>query len=230
MPGQILVVDDDEQQRRVLTLLLEKEGFRVVTADRGDRAFTLAAQSPPDLVISDVAMPVEGGVSLCHRLRHDRRTARVPVLLMSGQHKDADDQAAGIEKGADDYLLKPITPRLLRAKVAAVLRRYEAPKELKDVLRLNGLLLDVAARTVEVKGQPVALTRKEFDLLTLFLRKARHVLRPTYLLEAVWGYDPADYNDTATVQVHISNLRKKLGASFAKKLVSLPGVGYRFDA
>jgi DNA-binding response OmpR family regulator len=226
---RILVVDDEADNRRVYGFLLEKEGYAVKTASSGAEALAAALESPPDLIISDVTMPGDDGLQLLKKIKADKSTAGVPFILMSGVRKDPDEQAEGIEKGADDYLPKPVPPSLLRAKVAAVLRRYEAPRELVDTLKTNGLTLDVAARVVKVGGKRVALTRKEFDLLTTLMRRRGRVLSIPYLLETVWGYDPADYSDPHTVGVHVSTLRKKIGKTIGERIVSVPGLGYRFD-
>ncbi|UPT75664.1 MAG: response regulator transcription factor [Elusimicrobiota bacterium] len=223
-------MDDEADNRRVYGDVLEAEGYAVKRASNGKEAFEAALESAPDLVLSDVSMPGGDGLTLLAKLRADKRTARVPVVLMSGVHRGAEDQADGLDRGADDYLPKPVTPALIRAKIAAVLRRYGAPEELGEQLKAQGLVIDVAARTVKVGGKRVALTRKEFDLLTTFLRKPGRVLSAPYLLETVWGYDPADYSDPHTIGVHVSTLRRKIGAKIAERIVAVPGLGYRFDA
>lgn len=228
--GSILLVDDEADNRRVYGASLESAGYTVRKASGGEEAFAAALESPPDLVLSDVSMPDGDGLSLLARLRADKRTARVPVVLMSGIHKGTEDQADGLDKGADDYLPKPVSPLLMRAKIEAVLRRYGAPKELHTKLKAQGLVIDVSARTVLVAGKRVALTRKEFDLLTTFLRKSGRVLSAPFLLETVWGYDPADYSDPHTIGVHVSTLRKKIGAEIGARIVAVPGLGYRFEA
>jgi two-component system response regulator MtrA len=228
--ARILIVDDDADNRRIYGDLLASDGYSVRRASSGDEAYALAVESPPDLVLSDVTMPDGDGLSLLARLRSKKKTARVPVILMSGVRRDADEQAEGLEQGADDYLPKPVPPSLLRAKIAAVLRRYDTEEDLGDVLKSHGLTLDVLARTATFAGKRVSLTRKEFDLLTTLLRKPGRVLSIPFLLETVWGYDPADYSDPHTVGVHVSTLRKKIGAKIGAKIVALPGLGYRFDA
>ncbi len=225
----ILVVDDGSDNRKIYCDLLEQAGYSVRSAPSADKALSAAQAAPPDLILSDVAMPGGGGLELVARLRSDPRTARVPVILMSGVHTDADEQAEGLEQGADDYLAKPVPPQLLRAKVAAVLRRYSAPKELDTRLKAEGLTLDVAARTVTVRGRRVALTRKEFDLLTALLRRQGEALTIAYLLETVWGYDPETYSDPHTVAAHVWTLKRKIGEKLAARIVAVPGVGYRFD-
>ena len=222
-------MDDEADNRRVYGDLLAAEGYAVRRAASAAAAFALAVESPPDLVLSDVSMPGEDGLSLLSRLRAEKKTANVPMILMSGVRTGMNDQAEGLDHGADDYLPKPVPLTLLRAKISAVLRRYGAADELGDVLKAQGLSLDVSSRVVAVGGKKVSLTRKEFDLLTTFLRKPARVLSIPFLLETVWGYDPADYSDPHTVGVHVSTLRKKIGAKIGARIVALPGLGYRFD-
>ena len=228
--GRILLVDDDADLRRVYGDVLAGEGYEVQRVAGGRAAFAAAAAALPDLVLSDVSMPGGGGLALLEKLRAEPATARVPVILMSGVRKDAEAQADGLEQGADDYLPKPVAPPLMLAKVAAVLRRYAAPRELGERLKAHGLVLDVLARTVTVAGKRVRLTRKEFDLLTALLRKAGTVLTVPFLLETVWGYDPADYSDPHTIGVHVSTLRRKIGSRIGARIVAVPGLGYRFEA
>lgn len=228
--GRILLVDDNADMRRAYGDVLAEEGYEVKRVSGGREAFSAAVADLPDLVLSDVSMPGGGGLSLLAKLRADKATARVPVVLISGVHKGSADQADGLEQGADDYLPKPVAPALMLAKVAAVLRRYAAPEELGDRLKAHGLVLDVLARTATVSGKRVRLTRKEFDLLTVLLRKAGTVVSIPFLLETVWGYDPADYSDPHTVGVHVSTLRRKIGARIGARIVAVPGVGYRFEA
>ena len=227
---KVLVVDDEPDMLTTYRSLLEGAGFSVFCAGSAQEAVSAAAESRPDIILSDVSMPDTDGKALVARHKADRSTAAVPVVLMSGAYKEEADQAEGLEAGADDYLPKPASPRLLAARLRAVLRRYSAPGELGETLGNHGLVLDVASRIVTRGGERVPLTRKEFDLLTTFLRRPGHVLNVNHLLETVWGYDPAEYNDPRTVAVHISSLRKKLGAGFGGRLVAVPGLGYRFDA
>ncbi|MDE2040497.1 MAG: response regulator transcription factor [Elusimicrobia bacterium] len=226
---KILLVDDDKDNRIVLRQRLENDGFSVIEAAGADEAFLAAVDSAPDLILSDVAMPGGDGLSLCRRLRRDRRTSRLPIIMISGVHNREDDQLSGLEEGADDYLPKSYSPRLLAAKIRGLMSRFAAPEELSETLREAGIALDVHARTVSQNGKRVALTRKEFDLLTIFLRKPGQVLSNNFLLETVWNYDPADYNDPRTIQVHVSSLRRKLSDPLSSRLVSVPGLGYRLE-
>ncbi|TBR22106.1 response regulator transcription factor [bacterium] len=226
---KVLLVDDEPDMLTAYKGLLEGSGFSVVCAGSVREAVAAARDSAPDLVLSDVAMPEAGGKALTAALRGDPATKAIPIVLMSGAYKEEEDVAEGLEAGADDYLPKPASPRLLVARLRAVLRRASAPAELSEALKTEGIELDVAARIVTQEGKKVPLTRKEFDLLTTFLRRPGRVLNVAYLLETVWGYDPAEYNDPRTVTVHVSSLRQKLGKKFGTRLASVPSLGYRFD-
>lgn len=230
MSPKILLVDDEADSRALLKEILENGDFHVTAVSRGEDAVSAAADQRPDLVLSDVVMPNMSGLALCRRLKSDRRTASVPVVLMSAMRRGELEQAEGLEIGADDYLVKPVDPRLLIARIRAVLRRRpEAPAAPEGPLRAGALIVDPAARVATAAGRALPLTRKEFDLLALLLEKRGRVLGAPYLLETVWGYDTAVYKDPHTVEVHVSSLRRKLGPRLAKRIVTVPGVGYRFD-
>ncbi len=167
MRFKVLVVDDNADNRELIKGWLELDDHVVLLAKDGNEAFQVALDSGPDLVLSDVMMPVDDGLTLCRKLKGDARTAATPVVLMSGARLKEEEQVEGIERGADDYLLRPFSPRLLRAKVQAVLRRYAAPADLHEVLSGSGLELDVQALVVTLKGARGCLHRKELDPLPL---------------------------------------------------------------
>ncbi|MBI5623909.1 MAG: response regulator transcription factor [Elusimicrobia bacterium] len=227
---KILTVDDDAECLSMLRVCLSRAGHTVLAARSAREALLAAVDSGPDLVISDVQMAGDDGFELSRRLKAGPATARIPIILLSGASKDVRDQLEGFGLGVDDYLIKPFEPALLLAKVHAVLRRYAVAEELRDVVKSRGVELDVQARTVSCSGSPVALSRKEFDLLITLIRKRGHVLSPSFLLESVWSQDLAEYNDPRTVKVHISSLRKKLPPAVARRIMTVPGSGYRFDA
>ncbi len=226
---KILIVDDEEDFRHMLRVFFQQAGHAVIEAASGREALLAAVDSQPDIIVCDVQMPGMDGFDLCRRLRKDHRTATVPIVLMSGTSKEQQDQLDGFAQGADDYVLKPFEPILLLAKIEAVLRRYATARELGEVLKTSGVVLNVQSRTVACGGHEVNLTRKEFDLLTLLLRKRGRVLSSQFLLESVWGYDLAEYNDPHTVTVHLSSLRQKLGPRLGHRIVTVPGSGYRFE-
>lgn len=230
LPPRILVADDVESMRRGVERLLRREGFDVILAANGSDALLAASESRPDLVLTDAMMPGLTGQELCRVLKRRPETRHIPVIIMSGEMFEEKDVVAGLDGGADDYIPKPFSPKVLLARVKAVLRRYRDDEDTRAVLRRCGIELDPEARTVRVGGRLVDLARKEFDLLAVFLSQPGRVAKPGFLLEAVWGYDLADYNDPHTVETHVSRLRSKLGKDFAKRLVSVRGIGYRLDA
>lgn len=229
MGAKILIVDDDEAIRTLLKRYLSSNGYGVVHTDNGSEGLILLRESLPDLVLLDAEMPGLDGYALCRIIKKDAALRAVPVIMMSGARKDDNDVVSGLGDGADDYLIKPFALPVLKARVQALLRRSGEACPARR-LREAGIELDGAGRTVTVHGRPVALTRKEFDLLALLIEKQGRVLSAPYLLETVWGYDPAVYNDPGTVGVHVSHLRKKLGGRLARAIVNVIGHGYKFDA
>lgn len=230
MPSKILLVDDDRKMLDVMRRYLENHDFTVIFTDNGSEALMLAHDSRPDLVVADVELPGLDGFALCKALKSSPGTARVPVIIISGGRTGDEDIVAGYDKGADDYLTKPFAFPVLTAKINAVLRRYSASSGCgAEKIKAEGLEIDPGARTVKVGGKPAVLTRKEFDLLTLLLEKKGRVLGVPYLLETVWGYDMATYDNPHTVETHISSLRKKLGAKLGKRIESVTGHGYKFE-
>lgn len=225
---KILVIDDVTSLRKAIVKALSQEGFSPVAAANGSDGLLLAEESAPDLVLTDAVMPGLDGHSLCRVLRRKKETRRVPVIIMTGEMVEEKDIVAGLEGGADDYILKPFPMKVLLARIRAVLRRYEEKDTTRDLLKKCGIELDPARREVKVDGKSVTLTRKEFDILALLLSSAGRVLTSNYLLETVWGYDLADYNDPHTVETHMSRLRKKLGAKASKHIQNVRGSGYRF--
>lgn len=225
---KILLVEDDRKMLDVMRRYLENHGFSVVFTDNGSEALMLARDSKPDLIVADVGLPGLDGLELCKAVKSSDRS--VPVILISGGKTEDADIVSGYDKGADDYLPKPFSFTVLAAKINAVLRRYGAGSGIAGrKIREQGIELDPAVRTVKLGGKPVGLTRKEFDLLTLMLEKKGRILGVPYMLETVWGYDMATYDNPHTVETHVSSLRKKLGPKFASRLVSVTGHGYKFE-
>jgi DNA-binding response OmpR family regulator len=226
---KILIIDDDSALRKLVSRYLTENGMSVVHTDDGSEGLLLARDSKPDLILVDGIMPGMDGVTFIRVLRKEPFAVGIAVIMMTGALTEEKDMVRGLEIGADDYVLKPFGLSVLLARVRAVLRRYSAAADSGSKLQKHGLELDPAGRTVKVKGREVPMTRKEFDLLAVLAEKAGRVLTVPFLLETVWGYDPADYNDPGTVEVHISHLRKKLGPALAKRLVNVHGRGYKFD-
>lgn len=229
MPMKVLLVDDDRAILKMVKQYLTANGVSVVMTDNGSEALLLIKDSRPDLVLCDSQMPGLDGQALCRAIKREAKTASIPVVLMSGERMGDKDVVSGLEQGADDYILKPFSMSVMLARLKAVMRRYEAAAAPGEGVAKSGIELDAAGRTVKVGGKPVALTGKEFDLLAVLISKSGRLLSVTYLLETVWGYDPANYNDPGTVEVHVSHLRKKLGPRHARHIVNVPGHGYKFD-
>ncbi|MBI5242754.1 MAG: response regulator transcription factor [Elusimicrobia bacterium] len=229
MALKALVVDDDRAILGIVKRYLSAGGMSCVVTDNGSEALMLVRESRPDVILVDAEMPGLDGHAVCRVLKKEAATQVIPVIIMSGARINEKDILAGFQGGADDYVLKPFSLAVLMARIRAVLRRYEASERADEKLKRFGIELDPAGRTVKIRGKDVPLTRKEFDLLTTLLSKAGRILSIPYLLETVWGYDPADYNDPGTVEVHVCHLRKKLGPRLAKRLVAVIGHGYKFE-
>jgi two-component system alkaline phosphatase synthesis response regulator PhoP len=230
MAEKILVVDDFETFRKRVEKDLRGEGFAVISAADGSEGRLLAKEAQPDIVLTDADMPGLDGHTLCRVLKKDPETKNLPVIIMSGEMVEERDVVAGLDGGADDYIIKPFTTKVLLARIRAVLRRFTDAPAKRANLKKFGVELDPGAREVRVEGKRVSLTRKEFDLLALFLNKPGRVLKANFLLEAIWGYDIAVYNDPHTVESHISSLRRKLGKKAAKKIVNVRGHGYKLES
>ncbi len=226
---KILLVDDDALVLNSTRRFLEERGFRVSPASNGAEAVALARESRPDLVITDAEMQGLDGLTLCKAIKETEGFAGVPVIIISGRKISEEDILAGYNKGADDYVIKPFSFPVLLAKVKAVMRRYEGAAGKTEKISRLGLVIDPAGRTVTVKGKVVNLTRKEFDLLMALITEEGRLLSVPYLLETVWGYDPASYNDPHTVGVHVSSLRKKLGPEIGARITSVTGHGYKLE-
>lgn len=229
MPAKILLVDDN---RAILTMVkkyMTSVGEAVVMTDNGSEALMLIRDAEPDVILCDALMPGLDGHTLCRRVKQEAFTRSIPLVLMSGARITDKDVLAGFEVGADDYILKPFSLPVLHARLKAAMRRSKSAVNKDGVLLKCGIEINQAGRTVKVGKERISLTPKEFDLLALLLSKNGRILSIPYLLETVWGYDLADYNDPSTVEVHIYHLRKKLGPHHSRHIVNSPGHGYKFD-
>ena len=226
MAGRVLVVEDEPDIRDLLAFHLEREGYLVTRASTGAEALRQLRATAPDLVILDLMLPEMDGLEVCRRLRADAGTAALPVIMLTAKGDEV-DRVVGLEIGADDYIVKPFSPKELLARVRAVLRRSRAP-EAGTLLAVGGIALDSATHQVSVGGQPLALTPKEFDLLRALLEARGRVLSREHLLDRVWGYARADEIESRTVDVHVRRLRAKLGAE-GQRILTVKNVGYRLD-
>ncbi|MCX5784821.1 MAG: response regulator transcription factor [Elusimicrobia bacterium] len=223
-----LIVDDDKELSEILVRYLGGRGFAVLTAKNGAEGFKTALAKRPDLVITDVEMPLMDGFALCKKIKDSQALANIPVIIMSGKKISDLDQVSGYGLGADDYVTKPFSYQVLLAKAKALLRRVRKNPVKAAKIKKAGLEIDIEGRSAKLKGRALKLTSKEFDILVSLVSKECKVLTFNVLLETVWGHDLADYNDPHTVEVHISNLRKKLGL-FGKRIKAVAGHGYKFE-
>jgi DNA-binding response OmpR family regulator len=223
--GHVLVVDDEPMVREVVTTYLERDGWRVVAAADGAAALRILESTRPDLVVLDLMLPQVDGLSV---LAHLRKTTDVPVIVLTARGEEP-DRVLGLELGADDYIVKPFSPRELVARVRSVLRRTQPAPSAARIVH-GPLVIDGPSRDVTVDGELVPLTAREFDLLSFLAASPRQVFSRGELLEQVWD-SSAEYQDPSTVTVHIRRLRHKLEAEpdQPRHLVNVWGVGYRFD-
>jgi DNA-binding response OmpR family regulator len=223
---RVLVVDDEPTIREVVTRYLEREGFIVDAAATGTEAMSLVGERPPDLVVLDLMLPGITGIEV---LAGIRRTSDIPIILLTAR-SDEVDRVAGLELGADDYVVKPFSPRELAARVRSVLRRTARPETPNRPIRFDGFEIDPMAREITRSGEKVRLTAREFDLLSFLAGSPRQVFSRNQLLNHVWD-SSADWQDPSTVTVHIRRLRNKIEVDpqAPDHLVTVRGVGYRFE-
>lgn len=224
----IYVIEDEPSIAEVVTLYLRRAGYVVTAIPNGQAALDQLEKRIPDLVILDLMLPGMDGYSLTRWLRE---RSEVPIIMVTSRREEM-DRIAGLEMGADDYVVKPFSPQELVSRVRAVLRRgggAEKTAESEQPIRFENLSIDPASREVRVNGAPVELTVKEFDMLLLLARHPRQVFSRDHLLERVWG--GADYIDPGTVTVHVRRLREKIepDPSTPRHLLTVWGVGYKFE-
>jgi two-component system phosphate regulon response regulator PhoB len=220
----ILAVDDEEDILELLRYNLAREGYRVTGAASGEEAVTTARSLLPDLILLDLLLPGVDGLEVCRRLKSDARTRPIPIIMLTAKGEEA-DIVAGLELGADDYVTKPFSPRVLLARIRAALRRKtaEVPAETAP-LKFKDLTINPGRHEVLLDGQPLDLTVTEFHLLHLLARRPGWVFTRSQIVKEVHGEDFAVTE--RSVDVHIVGLRKKLGA-FGKSLETVRGIGYR---
>ena len=225
----ILLVDDEDAVQKLLAYPLEREGFRVLQARDGEEALARFRAEHVDLVVLDVMIPKLDGLEVCKRLRAE---STVPIIMLTARDDEL-DKVLGLELGADDYITKPFSIREFRSRVRALLRRASAPRhvtgaEQEEVIAVDGLRIDVARRTVEIRRDPVQLTYVEFELLRTLAGHPGRVYSRRMLLEELWG--GADYREPRTIDVHVRHLREKLERDPREPeyIFTVRGVGYRF--
>jgi len=223
---KILVVDDEADILELVKYNLEKEGYRVKCAKSGEQALSKAGEDPPDLIVLDLMLPGMDGLDVCRKLKSDLRTANMPIVMLTAKTEDA-DIVTGLELGADDYVTKPFSPRVLAARIKAALRRKGAPEEgeSEEIIRSHEIIVDPGRHEVRVKDKPIGLTATEFAILRFLALRPGRVYSRGQIIAAVRG-DDYSVTDRA-VDVTIVGLRKKLGEA-GRLIETVRGVGYRF--
>lgn len=231
--AHILVVDDEERIRRLLKMYLEREDFIIEEAENGQEALELALKKDFDLILLDIMMPEMDGIDVCQELRKEKNT---PVIMLTAKGEEA-NRVQGFEVGADDYIVKPFSPREVVLRVKAILRRATAADynqmdaQAKNVLVFPHLTIDHDAHRVTANDQEVNLTPKEYELLCFLAKSPDKVFNREQLLKEVWQYE--FFGDLRTVDTHVKRLREKLSnvsKEAAKMIVTVWGVGYKFEA
>lgn len=231
MAGRILLVEDEVDIREIVSYNLEKAGFTVVAVETGEAAVELVRNEIPDLVVLDLMLPGIDGLEVCRLLKQDAATRKLPILMLTARAEEV-DRVVGLELGADDYVVKPFSPRELALRVQAILRRLPEPRDPAsqtsgpETMRFGPLTIDQAAHRVTVGGDALALTSTEFSLLVTLAERRGRVQSREELLNTVWGYDYAGYG--RTVDTHVRRLREKLGG-VSEMVETVRGVGYRFN-
>ncbi len=223
---KVLIIEDEESYRETLAFLLQKEGFEVAAAADGTSGLAAYDRGGADIVLLDLMMPGLSGTEVCRQLR---TRGSVPIIMVTARDSEI-DKVVGLELGADDYVTKPFSHRELVARIRAVLRRGQEVELIADVIEAGGVRMDVERHELSVRGEPVQLALKEFELLELLLRNCGRVLTRGQLIDRVWG--PDYVGDTKTLDVHVKRLRAKLETDPASPelLLTVRGLGYKFNA
>jgi len=225
MSSLILVVDDEPKIVRLARDYLEKNGFRVVTAADGPSALAMARREKPDLIVLDLLLPGMDGREVCRILRNE---SEVPIIMLTALSEES-DQIVGLEIGADDYIVKPFSPRALVARVRALLRRTQGDVKAQAVIRVGKLEVDSAKHTATLDGKSLHLTPSEFDLLALLASRPGQTFTRQQLMDDLYGGAASSVD--RSVDSHIKNLRRKLESASGRRLIeTIYGVGYRFAA
>ena len=225
MKTKIMVVDDDPNIRELVRLYLEKEGFEVTCAERGDEAVKMFRATPPNLMLLDVMLPGMDGWQVC---REVRKISNIPIIMLTAKDETY-DKVLGLELGADDYIVKPFDMKELVARIKAVIRRFQAADAPEKELVFPGLTINISQYTVTYMGKPLEMPPREIELLYFLASHPGMVFTREQLLEQVWGYDY--FGDSRTVDVHVKRLREKLsgGEELGWQIKTVWGVGYKFE-
>lgn len=218
--AKILIVDDEEDIRTLLEYNLKKEGYEVEIAENGERGLQILSSFKPDLVLLDVMMPGMDGIEVCEAIRSKEGFQHTLVCFLTARNEDY-SQIAGLEAGADDYVAKPIRPKVLISRIKALLRRFDSTEG--EMPGSQSMVINREKYVIEKDGKTIHLPRKEFELLALLASKPNHVFERDVILDKVWGSDIVVGD--RTIDVHIRKLREKIGNDYIK---TVKGIGYRF--
>jgi two-component system phosphate regulon response regulator PhoB len=221
----ILIIEDEKDLAELLSFNIEKEGFRPLTALDGAEGYALACRELPDLILLDLMLPGMMGTDICRELRKRPETRRVPIIMLTARGEEI-DRVVGFELGADDYLVKPFSPRELILRVKAILRRTSLPETEGKIISHGQLVIDEERHLVVVGGEEISLTNTEFRLLSVLAGRPDRIQSRERLLQDVWGY--SSDADTRTVDTHITRLRGKLG-EVGEMIRTVRGFGYKLD-
>ena len=222
--AKILVVDDEKDIIELVRYNLEKEGFKVISAMDGEKALEIVSREEPEIIILDLMLPGIDGLDVCRELKRNDPTSSIPIIMLTAKGEES-DIVIGLGLGADDYITKPFSPRVLVARVKAVLRRIESKKEEDKLMRINQLSIDLVRHQVTYRGKTLALTSTEFNLLILLAQNRGRVFTRDQILDKAWKEE--SFVVDRTVDVHVRRLRQKLGQA-SQFIETVRGVGYRF--
>ena len=225
MKETILIVEDEKDIVKMLDYNLKKEGYKILVAHDGEDALDAANVKYPDLILLDLMLPGVDGLEVCKQLKLERKTAAIPVIMLTAKTQES-DKVVGLELGADDYVTKPFSPRELILRVKAILKRGKPQEEEKDILSVDKITIDIPRHKVTVDKKEIKLTQLEFRLLVTLVKRRGRVQSRDGLLEDVW--DIASEVTTRTIDTHIKRLREKLGKA-GKLIETIRGIGYRFN-
>lgn len=224
MKNKILIIEDDKDILELLRYNLEKQGYKVVCSDNGGKGLEIVKKDKPDLVILDLMLPGLSGLEVCKILRNDKSTVNLPIVILTAKDTES-DIIAGLELGADDYITKPFSPKVLISRIKAVLRRKQGIIEQKEQIIINNLVIDISKHEVTINEKPIDLTITEFRILEFLAKNRGKVFTRDQILGNAWKEEP--FIVDRAVDVHIRGLRKKIG-KYSEFIETVRGIGYRF--
>jgi len=224
MKEKILIIEDDKHISKLVKYNLEKAGFGCAVADDGEEALDALAGQNPDLIILDIMLPKMDGLEVCRIIKQNTKFKYIPIIMLTAKGEEV-DRVVGLELGADDYVVKPFSPRELMLRVKAILRRHELEESPKDIIKRGSLIIDIPKHRVTVNNKEIKLTPMEFKLLVTLIERNGRIQSRDQLLSDVWDMHSDVF--TRTVDTHIKRLREKLGKA-GKQIETVRGLGYRF--